>query len=359
MKLKNIIIKILIIIAILILTFITIGIISVKYILGKYFPKENNVHNTNQSISNEPELMAKNISESSQEEKKQIYGADVIGYKLPGRTAKVKWKIFYADENNIYLIASENVKRSSLPYSTNENNEFTKNKPKMGSFTHNRSANFNNVIEDYSGSERIQDTKLKALNNDYFSKNYTSTNNNMKAVAYMMDMAAWNSKFLDTNNKADYVIGGPTVEMLIKSHNEKYGTSFIAEAISEAGYSLKKNENDEWRSYIDGLEVGDSLYGKENPSFPDSIASIFNILTNFKNIFDGYWLASPSEYKQSRYGEESNKTYPDALMTSLYYDGAINGGSAYSDVTLGFRPVVCLKNETRIQKISDSVYEIK
>ena len=86
MKLKNIIIKILIIIAILILTFITIGIISVKYILGKYFPKENNVHNTNQSISNEPELMAKNISEFAQSD----YGIGITG------------KINRKDENNLF-----------------------------------------------------------------------------------------------------------------------------------------------------------------------------------------------------------------------------------------------------------------
>ncbi len=41
----------------------------------------------------------------------------------------------------------------------------------------------------------------------------------MKSVAYMMDTTAWNSKFRDTS-KAEYVVGGPTVELLFKSYNE-------------------------------------------------------------------------------------------------------------------------------------------
>ena len=80
---------------------------------------------------------------------------------------------------------------------------------------------FFNILGNYVGSSRITDSRLKALNSDYFNtKNYSSTNGNMKAVAYMMDTTAWNSKFLD-NDKADYVIGGPTIELLFKSYNEK------------------------------------------------------------------------------------------------------------------------------------------
>ncbi len=43
-------------------------------------------------------------------------------------------------------------------------------------------------------------------------------------------------------NKAEYAIGGPTIELLFKSYNEKYGTSYVAEATSEVGYSIKKAE---------------------------------------------------------------------------------------------------------------------
>ena len=62
----------------------------------------------------------------------------------------------------------------------------------------------------------------------------------MKDVAYMMDTKAWNSKFLDSN-KADYCIGGPSVELLFKSYNEKYKTAFESQASSANGYQIRKN----------------------------------------------------------------------------------------------------------------------
>ena len=173
----------------------------------------------------EKRYMAADIANATQEEKQSIYGATVTGYTLPsGTTTDVGWKIFYADNSNIYLIADNYVERNNLPNSTTESGVVTANKPNDGGSSWARSAYFTNISGDYSGSSRITDRRLKALNNDYFNtKNYTSTNDNMKDVAYMMDTKAWNSKFLDSN-KADYCIGGPSVELLFKSYNEKYKT---------------------------------------------------------------------------------------------------------------------------------------
>ena len=225
--------------------------------------------------------MAADIANATQEEKQSIYGATVTGYTLPsGTTTDVGWKIFYADNSNIYLIADNYVERNNLPNSTTESGVVTANKPNDGGSSWARSAYFTNISGDYSGSSRITDRRLKALNNDYFNtKNYTSTNDNMKDVAYMMDTKAWNSKFLDSN-KADYCIGGPSVELLFKSYNEKYKTAFESQASSANGYQIRKTSSDGWSNYVD------SMLSKSDPLY---------VITSSSNAY-AYWLASPSDY---------------------------------------------------------------
>ena len=225
--------------------------------------------------------MAADIANATQEEKQSIYGATVTGYTLPsGTTTDVGWKIFYADNSNIYLIADNYVERNNLPNSTTESGVVTANKPNDGYSHCARSAYFTNILGDYAGSSRITDSRLKALNNDYFNtKNYSSTNDNMKSVAYMMDTTAWNSKFLD-NNKADYCIGGPSVELLFKSYNEKYKTAFESQASSANGYQIRKTSSGGWSNYVD------SMLSKSDPLY---------VITSSSNAY-AYWLASPSDY---------------------------------------------------------------
>ena len=77
-------------------------------------------------------------------------------------------------------------------------------------------------MSDYTGSVSI-DVNLQKLNSKYFKylsdNSTTSTNDNMKAVAYMLDTKAWEAF---KGEKAEYAIGGPTSEIFIKSYNQKY-----------------------------------------------------------------------------------------------------------------------------------------
>ena len=110
------------------------------------------------------------------------------------------WKIFYADTNNIYLIADNYVETDKLPAGTNAKGETTNNKPTVGDKE--RTAYFGDKLrEDYAtGTDRIVDL-VKNLNKSYFIDNsFTSTNENMKAVAYMLDTKAW-SNFKDTTGR--------------------------------------------------------------------------------------------------------------------------------------------------------------
>ena len=268
-------------------------------------------------------------------DKTKIYGATVTGYTLPsGTTTDVKWKIFYADNSNIYLIADNYVERANLPNSTNGTTA-TANKPNDGSTSCARAAYFSNILEDYKdGSSRITENRLKALNNDYFNtKGYTSTNSNMKSVAYMMDTTAWNSKFRDTN-KAEYVIGGPTVELLFKSYNEKYKTAYESQAVessdkSNTGYQIRKTSSDSWSNYVNSmLKTSDSLY----------------VITKQTDAY-AYWLASPSA---------SNTSY---VMFVIFSGGVSSNYYSYSG--FGFRPLVCLKSDVTLEKVSDTEYAIQ
>ena len=272
--------------------------------------------------------MAADIANATQEEKQSIYGATVTGYTLPsGTTTDVGWKIFYADNSNIYLIADNYVERNNLPNSTTESGVVTANKPNDGSSDHARSAYFTNILGDYAGSSRITDSRLKALNNDYFNtKNYSSTDDNMKAVAYMMDTKAWNSKFLDSN-KADYCIGGPSVELLFKSYNEKYKTAYESQASSATGYQIRKTSSDSWDSR------GSPMLSTSDPLY--EITSTSNAM--------GYWLASPDTYE---------------LVMNVYYIGYVNA-YFYSNDCKGFRPLVCLKSNIKLQKVSNTQYAIQ
>ena len=105
----------------------------------------------------------------------------------------------------------------------------------------------------------------------------------MKAVAYMMDTVAWESKFKDTNDKADFVIGGTSVELLFKSYNDKYKTAFESQASSATGYQIRKTSSDTWGAMVKSmLDISDPLY----------------VITEKTNATD-YWLASPSGYTRS------------------------------------------------------------
>ena len=273
--------------------------------------------------------MAADIANATQEEKQSIYGATVTGYTLPsGTTTDVGWKIFYADNSNIYLIADNYVERNNLPNSTTESGVVTANKPNDGDSNNSmaRSANIKNILGDYSGSSRITDSRLKLLNNDYFSKNYSSTGENMKAVAYMMDTKAWNSKFLDSN-KADYCIGGPSVELLFKSYNEKYKTAFESQASSATGYQIRKTSSDSWTNDVDlMLSTSDPLY----------------VLKSTSNAY-AYWLASPSTYYN--------------LVMDVNFNGNVN--YYYYSGSEGFRPLVCLNSNIKLQKVSNTQYAIQ
>ena len=272
-----------------------------------------------------PPETGEEVTASDIADNKDAIGKDVTGYTANGVT---DWKIFYAgtmpgeSEPHIYLISSDYIPYEVIPNSTNSSGT-TSNKPDKGSYD--RTAYFSSILDDYEGSASITEGRIKGLNNSYFNDNtFTSTEKNMKSVAYMLDTKAWSGFAIE--GKADYAIGGPTVELLFKSYNQKYTTNYVAKATSSTGYKVGR-----------GSASGDGA-NLSNTSDP------LYVITSTSNA-SGYWLASPSAYR----------------INDVFYvddrDGYM-GNSLYSSNHFGFRPLVCLKSDVKLEA-NGSGYTIK
>lgn len=270
------------------------------------------------------------IQIENESDKSKYYGKNVIGY-TPQNGSTVGWKIFFADKNNIYLIADDYVEPNKLPASIKEDGTITQNTPKITGSSFTRSASFANIISDYStGAKRIKNNypiEIQQLNKSYFDQGFTSENANMKAIAYMLDTKAWSS-FKDREGKASYVIGGPTIEILFKSYNQKYKVQYKAEAVKSIinnsinadGYQISKDNGNTWsHRYAEMLDKKDTLY----------------VLPSSRGA-NAMWVASPSKNG-------------DINVMYVYYDGFVDSGS-YLWGDLGFRPVVCLNSYVELQK---------
>lgn len=250
-----------------------------------------------------------------------FYGAEVINYTCPNSAGVNAWKIFYADENNIYIIADDYIHYDYCPPSKtqtmykNENSDYN--------------LSFQNVIKDYpNGSEHITDTKIKLLNNDYFNvEGYATTNDNIKAVAYMLDTNVWS---VYKGNKAEYAIGGPAVEMFLKSYSQKYNVDYRAQASSLGYNKISLDGGNTWNGYKI-LEVTD-----------DSLYVIRSTEKNTNNM----WLASPSNHR----GYE---------VCRVNCNGYVNYQEYFYNSFGGFRPLVCLNSNVQLDKNSDGTYSIK
>ena len=284
----------------------------------------------------EPTLKAGDMSE---EQKKELIGKYVTNYEPASNAAIVteegipgKWMIFNIDDKNIYLIASDYI--TEVPYGKSGTN-----KPSIGSGSDPRGVSFTNILNDYpGGSAEITDSKIQALNDSYFSQNFTSAEDNMKAVAYMLDTNAW-SGFRE-EGVAEYAIGGPTIELLFEAYNKAHpdenykdkGGKYKARAKSATGYEISANGGNTWSNYT--INSAEHLNGEAR-------TFVINSDTNAQ----GMWLASPSAYWS-------------LTVMSVADDGGVGNGRDYRITFFGFRPLVCLGSSIELKKTGDNIYEI-
>ena len=237
------------------------------------------------------------------------YGKVVTNYQDGSNV----WEIFYADNNNVYLITRNNVGSRTLEIATQENSGY-------------------NGTSDFDGSENFR-IKYPAVQAGWLNKiytpaengtgkiNYSSNYKNMKCTEYLLDSSVWNVSY--KTDKADWVIGAPTLELFVALYNKMFTDKIITiETPSGSGY-----------------KYDDELYTKESLPINDRIISGIE-QSNIYNHGYSYWLNCPSG--------DGNE-----IMRIVNYGGAYISSSNYGTNKLGIRPVVCLKSSVILKESSD------
>ena len=293
-----------------------------------------------------------------------FYGAYVTNYitdndiYIKDNAQGQNWKILYAGKLNeddtgshIYLIASNYIHYNGMP------TVMVNGVEKTAQVTYNDGAdiypyrgNFKNIRSAYSGSEAVAES-MRYLNKNYYeflatqnSTNSISTRENMKSVAYMLDINIWN-KYAKTH--ADWAIGGPSIELLIESMNDKHYSAtkqLLAgsiEATSQAeivtisvyGYRLSTNNGNSW-----GTDMSASLLSTALKT------DTLYFMGNSTDITTAYccFTSSPSDYTNEN------------LKTSLVGNwGAGTVGEVWYDYgRAGFRPVVRLNSNVKFKAVN-------
>ena len=137
----------------------------------------------------------------------------------------------------------------------------------------------------------------------------------------MLDIPIWSEKY--SNDKyAEYAIRGPTLDLYCASYKNTNPDNYLEYSYNKTGYNVKLSANN---IPIVTINDRDNLY----------------YITDTNKAYT-MWIASPHALDKS-------------VMSVLYY-GEISGSTYRS--YLGFRPVVCLKSDMQLKKISDTEYMI-
>ena len=223
------------------------------------------------------------------------------------------WRLFYADDDYVYLISSK--------LSSDGTKEI--NSQKTAAIASGYLGGMDQHTGNYSGSAAITDQFLRSLNSTWYLTlgSNEATNENAKAVAWLMDQNVWNG-WKDEAGLAKYVIGGPTLELFAKSYNSN--------ASNNNTHEIKYSANTEFGYTINNNSTTEKLYFDYN--FNDGIYTS-NIEESNKD-YDSYWIASPKAMVGDTQWEGN------AIFTINKNKGFYFGASYYG---LGVRPVAIIR----------------
>ncbi len=228
----------------------------------------------------------------------------------------VEWKVFYAEGNDIYLIASDYVPVSKLA-SQKASLGFTDN----GNYNiyWNNSSDFKVISIDTAIASRFMLNELSKFTNPSYP--------NYKMTACLLDASKWDTfrdtRWVDENN----VIGGPTLEMYTASWNKKYPSNKLYTNTSSTGYYVGTTEHTA-ETPLTTTNVSMS----STPGYKDTL--YYPHTSGYNNCY-GYWLASPSARDS------------DSEM-NVHYSGGVSHNS-YHNINYGVRPLVHLKSGIKLK----------
>ena len=248
------------------------------------------VINANGGVEKIPEIIAK-IRANPQ----AYYGKKVTNYNANGKT----YRIFYVDKDNDF---------------------------KDGYNTIYLKADYSGIVS-CSTSYDASKTLIKKMNplwatkgNTVEAETTTISNENEQAAAWLCDPSKWTA-YCDTD-KANYAIGGPSVEMYVKSYNQTHGDNALGcqyQTHDAPGYGYK----------VKGTIQNSGWYTNSNTL--DYSMTYKSMYCGQKGNKTGYWwLASPSAYSSN-------------VVCSVYGDNAYLSGDYYYGSN-GVSPLVSLKS---------------
>ena len=254
-------------------------------------------------------------------------GSTVTNYTPNGGDKNVGWKIFYAGKSNagdsseadhIYLIADDciDIKNSAGEYNTpvsangNQVNIFN-GAPKCASLT--------TIAYESSGYSDENSLAKNWLDGKIGEKS--------QSLKYLLNTTGW--KNLYGNKYAEWAIGTPIVTMFLKSWNSNdgytqykysYNAQYDSYELSGGMFEISFDSNKE--------EYNDTLYF---PSVDNSV----------RNNCYGYWMIGHRDTDGIHMRTWSTVISENGKHTLEPY--------LYGENTVGFRPVVCLNTNVRLQ----------
>ena len=204
----------------------------------------------------------------------------------------------------------------------------------------------NYALEEDTTVSTADNVKIKALNPSLYKDGATSptaSNKNMKAVTFLTNTSNWNSLKTGASiaDKVNYVVGAPSVEMMMDSYNTKYGLKDKAINIEELTADTERAKLVyQYTSGDVGYKVGPCHDKGTEYAYYTSDYSVKTDATIDSMYYPGnsqyYWLASPS----------ASSTYIVLFVTSN------DGGFVYYYNSYGsnaFCPLVSLKSTVSLQ----------
>ena len=298
---------------------------------------------------------------------------------------EITWKVFYADDEHIYLIASDYILAEDAPSSENGTS------PIYEDTSYAYSLYLNDICSDFTGITGW-DEKVSKWNSNYLEYYTEETYNSTKSVEYLLNTTLWSD--YTNSDYAEYSIGGPTIEMWMASWNLSGYSELYCNNVNTYGYYIGNNESQtetwaetaseieaDYKDTIDGAydEIADDE--EEYSSMYETLCEYFgeeeNIDENdFYDYFyqyyvevyyscatldengstdtlyfpeddgtycDGYWLASPS--------------YIEDFVRCICNGGVINSYPILTNV-VGYRVVVALDSDVQLDLADDGTYNI-
>lgn len=299
--------------------------------------------NTNEIPTNQNTLYQNTVESGSSEEESQNkkvsaeYYGKFVNYPIDLNNDKDNtndWKIFYSDENNIFLISADYVLSDSVYL--NLDNAGINRVNKFNSISFYESYIYNVNWKDLDNNiDTLKNNGLADINSSiidnymlrtYYKSYPNSTNINAKATASLLDINNWSGLVDDIYGES--AIGSPTLEMWIASWNEKGYIHLYCNNCTEEGYCVGITDKPETTrideiSTLDNNGYNDTLYFPHKETYEGC---------------SGYFLASPS----------ANELDMSSDLKGISPQGRI-GNCKYDSSHYGIRPVVALKSNVTIQ----------